>query len=77
MQISSWCLNSGSTSYTYNDKTLFTEFHLNENSTIQSVVDKSAKVTGVGKVLIIGPSETSKTWLTLNKVLCIQELKCN
>ena len=50
-QISSWCLDSGSTSHMCNDRNLFTEFHPQENSRIQLAVEKSAKVTGIGKSL--------------------------
>ena len=59
-----------------NDKNLFTEFHPQENSKIQHAVDKSTKVTEIGKDLIIVPSDTGKTYHTLNNVLCILEMKC-
>ena len=76
-QMSSWCLDSDSTSHMCNFKNLFTEFHQQENSRIPLTVDKSAKVTGIGTVLIIVPSDTNKTYLTLKNFLCIPELKCN
>ena len=76
-QMSSWCPDSGSKSHMCNDKSLFTEFHLQENFKIQLAVVKSDKATGIGEVLIIVPFDTGKTYFTLNNILCVLELKCN
>ena len=52
-------------------------FFKKENYRIQLAVGKSAQVTEIRKKLIIVLSNTGKTYVTLNNILCVPEPKCD